>query len=448
MSVRETETLELKKSLAQLREGVISLSAMLNKHNIGTVIFGINDEGRICGVDMGRKTKSDIAHEIRNELKPLPSTINIDDYIDQGKRLIKVEVKGSDTPYSAYNRYFIRLNDADIPMDSNQLQSYFESMQDTYSRWEETETPYCAEDIDENLLLDMIRAANEKGRMQYIYRNAKEALIKFGLLTKNEKLNNAGWYLFGNNQPLTIKEANFPTDSRSDFGEIKEYSGNIFDCIHEVMSYIRNHISFKSNIIGIQREEVPEIPIRAIREIVINSFAHCSYARQGDFNQYTIYRSSIQIYNPGSIIKGIDPKNFAKGLVGSKIRNILIASTLYKCGYIDAFGTGFDRTFTECANAGVDYHYREDEFGFTFIFERNPQFLEDSTSINLTSAKESPVEYAILKQIREDKYITVQELSERIGKSTATISRYIRNLTDSGKLKRIGARKNGYWFIQ
>ena len=35
--MEESERLELKKTLAQLREGVISLSGMLNKHNGETV---------------------------------------------------------------------------------------------------------------------------------------------------------------------------------------------------------------------------------------------------------------------------------------------------------------------------------------------------------------------------------------------------------------------------
>lgn len=61
---------------------------MLNKHNKGTVIFGINDEGRICGINMRNKTRWDVAHETRNEWKPLLTTINIDDYIADGKQLI------------------------------------------------------------------------------------------------------------------------------------------------------------------------------------------------------------------------------------------------------------------------------------------------------------------------------------------------------------------------
>ena len=199
---------------------------------------------------------------------------------------------------------------------------------------------------------------------------ALEVLNKLGLVCDNGMLNNAGWYLFGNKKPLTIKEGFYPTDSRSEFWEIKEYSGNIFECIKGAISYIQNHISYKSNIVGIQREDIPEIPLRAIREIVINSFAHCCYARKGDYNSITIFKSSIRIYNPGSILNNIDLKRFASGAVGSKIRNILIASTLFKNGYIDVFGTGFDRIFTLCAKENIEYKYIDDEFGFTFIFER------------------------------------------------------------------------------
>lgn len=292
---KENEFVELRKSLAQLKEGIISLSSMLNKNQRGELYFGINDEGRIVGQNIGKKTISDITHEIQNNLKPLPSTVFIDDLEEEGKKIIKVIVEGKDTPYSAYGRYYIRIDDADILMSSSRLKRFFDNKEENYSGWEKTETIYGINDINEDLLIDCIRTANEKGRLNYVYRNASEALRKLGLLTENDKLNNAGWYLFGNNKPLKIKEANYPTDSRTEFGEIKEFKGNIFECIEESVSYIQNHISYKSNIEGLQRVETPEIPIRALREIIINSFAHCSYAINGDYNQYSIF--NIQINN-------------------------------------------------------------------------------------------------------------------------------------------------------
>lgn len=38
------------------------------------------------------------------------------------------------------------------------------------------------DDIDEELVIDIIRTANEKGRLDYVYRNLKEALTKLDLI--------------------------------------------------------------------------------------------------------------------------------------------------------------------------------------------------------------------------------------------------------------------------
>lgn len=438
----ENEKLEYKKSLTQLKEGVISLSAMLNKHNEGTLIFGVNDDLKVVGLMIGKKTLNDVTQEIRNHLKPLPHRIEVVDYSIDDKKVIKVDVQGNDTPYSAYGRYYTRVNDSDILMDSSVLQRFFEEKEDNYSKWEKTETKYGVDDIDENLLIECVRSANEKGRINYVYKNAKDALLKFGLLTDNEKLNNAGLFLFGNNKPLTIKEANYPTDSRTEFGEIKDFQGNIFECIKEATSYILNHISYKSEIVGLQREETPEIPIRALREIIVNSFAHSKYFASGDYNQYIIYKSSIRIYNPGPIIRGIDPLKFASGKVGSKIRNILIASVLYKCGYIDAFGTGFDRTFTLCIDNNIRYEYYSDEFGFTFVFKRKPDFLTANKVKTSKTLKDK-----IKEMLISDKYINVSELAQILDKSEITIYRYLQEMVKNGELERVGSRKTGYWSV-
>ena len=117
----------------------------------------------------------------------------------------------------------------------------------------------------------------------------------------------------------------------------------------------------------------------------------------------------MKIYNPGSIYNGIDPVRFASGSVGSKIRNLLISQTLFYYGYIDAFGTGFDRTFTVCANNGVEYKYNNDEVGFTFSFKRKQNFLNDKINERIDS-----IDKSIMEVILENKYVTIPELASLI----------------------------------
>ena len=53
----------------------------------------------------------------------------------------------------------------------------------------------------------------------------------------------------------------------------------------------------------------------------------------------------------------------------------------------------------------------------------------------------------ILKYIKENPAISYEKLAEKTGQSRITISRKIAELKKEGKLKRIGADKNGYWQI-
>ena len=161
-------------------------------------------------------------------------------------------------------------------------------------------------------------------------------------------------------------------------------------------------------------------------------FAHCIKIGQ---------QTHMKIYNPGSIYNGIDPVRFASGSVGSKIRNLLISQTLLYYGYIDAFGTGFDRTFTVCANNGVEYKYNNDELGFTFSFKRKQNFLNDKINDKINERIDS-IDKSIMEVILENKYITIPELASLIKKSEPTIHRHLDHLSELNMIRRVSSIKN------
>lgn len=66
----ETESIEFKKSTSELKEGIISLSSMLNKNGYGTLYFGVKDNGDIVGQQIGDRTLREISQAIGNYIKP------------------------------------------------------------------------------------------------------------------------------------------------------------------------------------------------------------------------------------------------------------------------------------------------------------------------------------------------------------------------------------------
>ena len=128
----ENTKIEYKKSLAQLKEGVISLSSMLNKEHKCELYFGIGPDKKVYKFDISKKTLADISNEIRTNLKPLPICLDVETVVVEGVDVIRIYAEGDDTPYSAYGRYYIRVDDADIPMTSSQLQLFFEEKEEVY----------------------------------------------------------------------------------------------------------------------------------------------------------------------------------------------------------------------------------------------------------------------------------------------------------------------------
>ena len=244
--------------------------------------------------------------------------------------------------------------------------------------------------------------------------------------------------------------ARYATDERITFIDNRHYQGNIFECIEEAYNYILASINFNAIIVGIERVEKPEIPLEAIREIVVNSFAHMR-VNDGDYNEITISPHYLRIYNPGTIALNKDPKEFAKGIIGSKLRNPLIALTLYKNKTIEAFGTGFKRVFDLCNLNDVKYSYTNEGLGFAFTFERNITSLlhQNDRTNDRMKEKLTGSELQIYEHILEKKIINnAKDTAKELNKSIITIQRGIKKLVELGLIERIGSNKTGYWKIK
>ena len=69
-----------------------------------------------------------------------------------------------------------------------------------------------------------------------------------------------------------------------------------------------------------------------------------------------------------------------------------------------------DSYHSEDKNSG-EYEYKNDEFGFTFTFLRNPIFLNDKINDKIND-EINDLDKKILGEIRKNKYITIPELSK------------------------------------
>lgn len=442
----ETEELEFKKTTGELREAMIDIVAILNKHGQGTLYFGVLPSGEVKGLQIVESTLRDVSRvvfeSIKPQIYPQIQKITIDDC-----DIIEVKFSGKNKPYSAYGKYYIRTADESRELTPAELKGMM--VESVYSeQWEKRETEYSIADVDTEALKTFYERATACGRLPDDGYDVEGLLTRLGLL-KDGKLNNAGRVLFGNNGPVTLKMAVFASDEKLTFLDINREENNIFRLVEIALTYIQKNIRWRAEIGAVTREEIPEIPVRAIREIVINSFAHAQYDSSTQ-HEVDVHPGKIVIYNPGEFPSKFSPEDFATKHLSSIIRNELIAKVLYLCHDIESFGSGFKRVYTLCNQANVTCTYERTPVGFSFIFLRN------NLNVPVPAPKKeqalplllSKTEKAIYDLLRTDPALSREELALEISKTPRTIQRALEGLKEKGLIERVGTARIGYWEVK
>lgn len=443
----ETEELEFKKTTGELHDAMIDIAAILNKHEKGTLYFGVLPNGDVKGFQIVETTLRDVSRVIFESIKPqiYPQVKKIT--ID-GRDIIEVKFDGANKPYSAYGKYYIRVADESRELNPEELKSMM--LEGALSeKWEQRETALTIEDIDKEALRTFYEKATACGRLPAEPFDEGILMQKLGLL-RNGKLNNAGNVLFGSSGPVVLKMAVFATDEKLTFLDISRLESNIFRITEEAINYVNKNIRWRAEIEGLYRKEIPEIPQNALREIIVNSFAHAQYGTASQ-HEIDIHPSKVVIYNPGEFPPKLTPEDFAEQDLQSVLRNELIAKTLYLCHDIESFGSGFKRVFNACKEENVKYGYKKTPFGFSFIFYRSELNRPDAANMGKTRSDRpdgfTPSEAAVYELLKDQPSLTRAELASRIGKTSKTIQRALDSLKAKQLIERVGTSKNGYWVV-
>jgi len=308
--------------------------------------------------------------------------------------------------------------------------------------WCDKLTSYTIRDVKEDSLLKFYESAVECGRLPKIGYDTKSLLIKHNLL-RNGHLTNTGMMLFGNTNPISLKLVVFATSERVTILDMKTIKGNIFDLIDESMNFVIKNIRWKVviNDESLQRKEIPEIPIIALREVIINSFTHARY--DGNvLHEIDIYSNRISIINPGSFANDYTPCDFYNKDLKSYLRNKTIADVLYLCKDVETCRHGLKKVYRLCKEAKVDISFINNENDFTLEFSR-----EDRNQIGEITGEITKEEFEVLAVFKENKNAVKKEIIEKTGISSRTIDRIIKSLKEKELIKRNGSNKNGYWDV-
>ena len=478
----ERVTLECKKAENSVPKSFWETYSAFANTNGGTVLLGVSEDMmekdkakryEVTGVNDADKICKDLWNTINSNEKVNINLLHNDDVqvanVD-GKDIIVINVPRAD--YSTRPVYinnnltrgsFKRNHEGDYHCTEQELRMMVRDANEAGNDRMFLED-YTMDDIDIPTL-ERFRMMFKTNNPEHIWNGLdhKDFLMQLGGYMINRKdhtegLTMAGLLMFGKGLPIRerfdnlrmdyIDKSNLVGDQR--YSDRLTYDGtwenNLFNFIRIVIPRLTRDLPRPFSMEGvIRKDDTPQH--KAVREAVTNMIIHADFMLNGIL-RVEKYDDRFVLTNPGLLKLPIE-QIYAGG--ESKSRNQRMQNMLRMIGYGENLGSGFPLILS----AWNEKHWLKPE-----LIEQ-PELMQVKLVLHIENDKNvtkdvtkdvtkeiSERQMIILGLIRENKNLTIPEMSLKTNVTERTIKRDIANLQELGIISREGGRKDGSWIIK
>lgn len=304
-----------------------TVSAFSNFGN-GKILFGIDDNGKIVGVNDPDKMCLDIENKINDAISPKP------DYalsINRLNNVITLEVnEGKYKPYLYKGKAYRRSDTASIEVDQVELKRLTLEGNNLYYEG-------LASNIVNPTFLTLEEKLIEKLHISHI---TNDTLRTLGFYTKDNKLNVAGTLFADKNEYAGIDIAKFGVTIDEICDRERLVNMSILKQYDQAVVMYKRYYQYEQ-IKKIDRVMIETIPEKAFREAVANALIHRTWDVMANI-RIAMFDNRIEITSPGGLPKDVSEEEYLNGRISS-LRNPIIANVFFRLNYIEMFGTGIKR---------------------------------------------------------------------------------------------------------
>ncbi len=427
---KETQKIEFKPNW---RDEYLKVICAFANTDGGELILGVDDNGNPKGVRNPKKLLEELPNKINNKLGIIPS-VTTD--TKKGKEIIRIKILSSQLPISYGGKYYIRSGSTIQELKGSELSRFL--LKRMGKTWDSLPCMATLSDIKistiegfKNYAKNRISSISKLDSIEKIFSNLE-------ITTSNRSLTNAATLLFGK------KPQRFFVSAKARVGRFKSsidivdttiITGNLFEQVEKAVESIKKHLNVKFEIKGIQREDIWDYPIEAIREAVINALIHKDYSSPAEV-QIRVYDDKIWIWNPGRLPPELSIEDLKKEH-SSYPRNPLIANAFYLAGFIEKWGSGTKRIVDLCIHQGLpEPEYKEEQGGFSVWFYKDIYTEENLRKMGLNERQIKTVMY-----VKEKGKITNKEYQREFSVSRQTATRNLTELVNKGLFELHGKGK-------
>ena len=463
----EGEQLEFKE-VVRKEDIAKTLCAFLNAEG-GTVLLGLNGDGKILGIDNASKHEAELKQYLFQSIIPeAPVTVSIEKI--GTKEIISIKVwNGSRPPYIFNGEIFFRRGGRTFKASASEISNLITERQKSELHWERQPTlGVDLDSLDELEIRKTIQDLTKYGRGKLFGEKDIEDFLTYYSLYRDGHLTNAAVILFAKEPSkyfpqsrvrLTVFNDSKTSDS---YSYDKVFEGNLFRNIEEILQFFEVNIATKSKFTEKKwlREDI-SYPKFALREGLMNALIHRDFSNVSGTVQIAFYPTHLEIINSGSLYGGYSPSDLAKSHL-SVPRNPDIAHICFLRQMIEKIGRGTVLMIEDCESKGYSVPNWNTNASYTKVVfpgvtvtaktdDTVNDAVNDAVKKGLFDAVSDAVNDALIDAVTTILNLKegagIKDIMGATGKSNATVKRYLQTLREINFVEFKGATKSGKYFL-
>ncbi|NUV00471.1 ATP-dependent DNA helicase [Marinitoga sp. 1154] len=463
----ENKKLELKEKIPS-NEAIAKTVVAFSNTSGGKLIIGVKDNKEIIGIEEDKifEYEEKISSIINDLCYP---TILPEIYAQniEGKVVLVIEIfRGSLLPYYLKSKgklkgTYVRIGSTNRVADEEMIVE-LQRQRFNKSFDEEINFEIDIKDIDLNIIYDEFKKIGKKCDYDKL-RNLK--LIK--KVNGKDLPTNALLIALGKFDNTMIKCARFKGVTKEIFIDKKEFDKSLFYNLENSIKFLQNHLNLNAEVKGLQLKEDFEIPILALREVLINAVIHRNYLRNSDI-KIAVYDDIVEIVSPGGFPNGLTIEEVMNGR--SEIRNKILANLFRELKYVETWGSGIEKIKKLCREKNIKFEIKESGNFVSVIFyrpkiKRSKKTLSSSEkpAKNQRKTSEKPAknqrktsekidltnqEEIVYNFVIKNKKINLKIVENILNVKSARAREILKNLTKKGVLEKIGKTKGSFYILK
>ena len=363
-SDRETATVEFKRSLSDDRTIVATVAAMATIGG-GSIYVGVRDDGTVLGFAEGKRSRERLVQKISSTTDP-KVYVALEDVQCDGLPVLHIRVPAGDGPHLADGRAYHRIGPATVAMTRAEYERrLLDRLRESSGFDRRVDEGMSIQDLDLDAVARFAPQASVRGPVPP--ESDPVSILRRLALVSGEKVSVAATLLFGSwpqgPHPQAVLHARAVRGAARDSAGI---DGGVMQQIDLAVDFVLRNLRMTVDRSSTRRVETPELPTRAVREVIANAVAHRDYRSPAPI-QLLIDDNGLTVWNPGHLPSPLDVSSLRREHLSIPC-NPLLARALYLAGYIEEWGTGTLVVIEAMAAAGLPTPvFQEQDGGFRVI---------------------------------------------------------------------------------